>query len=78
MQARGCGIQVQHHSMQARGCGIQVQHHSMQNLKSLAYHMQSFLIVIDFIAKFSLFLLGDTSGAGTAYPSGAPEFTPSF
>jgi hypothetical protein len=50
----------------------------MSNLKSLAYHMQSFLIVIDFIAKFSLFLLGDTSGAGTPYPSGAPEFTPGF
>jgi hypothetical protein len=33
-----------------------------------------------FLSQASLFTftMGPTSGAGTAYPSGAPEFTPGF
>jgi hypothetical protein len=34
----------------------------------------------NFISKFEInaFEMGATSGAGTAYPSGAPELTPGF
>ena len=42
-----------------------------------------FYIMIFFAANFSQYcnqinMTGATSGAGTAYPFGAPEFTPGF
>ena len=50
----------------------------MTDIQFLRYHCSQVKKPKMSINKVHSIMMGATSGAGTAYPSGAPEFTPGF